>query len=101
MTERFWIHTSVTEDQPDIGMPFGEATVGIVDEHEGGVVLYCHEASAPSILKMFRRSAAPAGKLVFQGAIVDTHQELPESERFVTVWGETEWFERVKLARFE
>ena len=40
----------------------------------------------------------PQGKLVFQGAIVDTHQELPESERFVTIWGETEWFDSVKHA---
>lgn len=48
---RFWIHTSVVEDQPDVPMPFGDDTVGIVDEEEGGVILYCHKDSAINIIE--------------------------------------------------
>jgi hypothetical protein len=51
---RYWIHDTVVDDQPDVGMPFGDATVGIVDEHEGGVILYCHESNAPMLLNALR-----------------------------------------------
>jgi hypothetical protein len=53
---RFWIHDSVVEDQPDTGMPFGDATVGIVDEDAGGVIVYVHESNAPVILQALRAS---------------------------------------------
>lgn len=55
--DRYWIHTSVVEDQPNTGMPFGNDTVGIVDEEEGGVVLYAHKALAPAILNALQRTA--------------------------------------------
>ncbi len=54
---RFWIHDSVVEDQPEVGMPFGKATVGIVDEVEGGVLLYMHKDTAPIVLDMLIRAA--------------------------------------------
>lgn len=52
--QRFWIHDSVIEDQADILLhaPFGTETVGIVDELEGGVILYCHKDAAPGILRL-------------------------------------------------
>lgn len=50
MSMRYWIHDSVVEDQPDVGMPFGKDTVGIVDEDEGGVFLYLHKNSAPNVM---------------------------------------------------
>lgn len=50
MAERYWVHDSVVDDQPDVGMPFGLSTVGIVDEERGGVLLYCHRDEAPDIL---------------------------------------------------
>lgn len=48
--DRYWVHTSVVEDQPDVGMPFGDDTVGIVDEDEGGVILYAHKDHADALL---------------------------------------------------
>jgi hypothetical protein len=48
--DRFWVHDSVVQDQPDVGMPYGGDTVGIVDEEEGGVILYCHRDSAAAII---------------------------------------------------
>lgn len=41
---RFWI--------TDVGYgQFGEDTVGIVDEHEGGIILYAHSDNAGFILE--------------------------------------------------
>jgi hypothetical protein len=37
-------------------MPFGDATVGIVDEDAGGVIVYVHESNAPVILQALRAS---------------------------------------------
>ncbi len=54
---RFWIHDSVIEDQPDTGMPFGADTVGIVDENEGGVILYLHKDSADQVIESLRAAA--------------------------------------------
>lgn len=53
--QRFWIHTSVVEDQPEVGMPFGDDTVGIVDEEEGGVFLYVHKDNAQTILDTLKK----------------------------------------------
>lgn len=50
MGERYWIHDSVVEDQPGVSMPFGADTVGIVDENEGGVIMYVHSSNAFSVL---------------------------------------------------
>ena len=52
--DRFWIHASVVEDQPEVGMPFGGDTVGIVDEEEGGVFLYVHADNADAILAVLQ-----------------------------------------------
>lgn len=54
MSGRYWIHDSLTEDQPDIGLPFGDETVGIVDEQAGGVILYLHQSRAQAILDALR-----------------------------------------------
>lgn len=48
--ERYWIHDTVA----DVGMPYGENTVGIVDEMQGGVILYVHEGNAQSVLAALR-----------------------------------------------
>ena len=52
---RFWVHDSVVEDTPDIPMPFGADTVGIVDDDEGGVILYLHKDSADGVIEALRR----------------------------------------------
>lgn len=52
---RFWVHDSVVEDTPDIPMPFGADTVGIVDDDEGGVILYLHKESADGVIEALRR----------------------------------------------
>ena len=54
---RFWVHDSLAEDTPDVPLPFGEATVGIVDEDEGGVILYVHEGNAIRIIEALRSAA--------------------------------------------
>ena len=53
-TERYWIHDTLAEDQPDVPLPFGDATVGIVDEDQGGVFLYVHESNAQAMLLLLR-----------------------------------------------
>lgn len=53
-TERYWIHDTLAEDQPDVPLPFGTATVGIVDEDQGGVFLYVHESNAQATLLLLR-----------------------------------------------
>jgi hypothetical protein len=55
---RYWLHDTVVDDQPDVPMPFGDATVGIVDEDAGGVILYVHESNAPTILAALRAQSA-------------------------------------------
>ncbi len=54
---RFWVQDSVVEDTPDIPMPFGADTVGIVDEDEGGVILYLHKDSADAVIESLRAAA--------------------------------------------
>ena len=34
--------------------PFDGSTVGIVDENEGGIVVYCHENNADRVIEAFR-----------------------------------------------
>ena len=46
--ERFWIDTSTIEN------PFGEHTLGIVDEKAGGIIIYVNsEKVAGFIIKVF------------------------------------------------
>jgi hypothetical protein len=45
---RFWICD--TDDQK----PFGAETVGVVDEEQGGIVVYVHQINAVAVLDAFR-----------------------------------------------
>lgn len=56
--ERYWIHDTLAEDQPDVPLPFGDNTVGIVDEEQGGVMIYVHEGNALEVLAILRASVA-------------------------------------------
>lgn len=47
---RFWA-TSVDEPKEQV---FGASTIGIVDENEGGIILYLHEMRADEIIAMLR-----------------------------------------------
>ncbi len=46
---RFWV-----ADPPGKYLPFGEETVGIVDENEGGIVAYVHANNAERTIEAFR-----------------------------------------------
>lgn len=53
MTPRFW----VVDDREDVAqstdrLPWGEETVGIADETEGGITMYAHRDLAPSYVLM-------------------------------------------------
>lgn len=49
---RYWIVDVLEEDKGPY--PFGEATVGIADELNGGITLYLHEDSALEVLTDLR-----------------------------------------------
>lgn len=47
--QRFWVC-----DEPPDYKPFGDDTDGIVDETQGGIILYCHRLNTSSILSALR-----------------------------------------------
>lgn len=49
---RFWVMS--TYDFPAEERPYGEDTVAVVDESEGGIILYTHKNNADAIVSALR-----------------------------------------------
>ncbi|MGV8847519.1 MAG: hypothetical protein ACOH1Y_14880 [Propionicimonas sp.] len=49
--DRFWISGP---EGPERNLFGDETTVGIVDEQEGGIIAYIHEANAPRLIEALR-----------------------------------------------
>jgi hypothetical protein len=82
---RYWIHRTVYDDQPGVGMPFSAATVGIVDEYEGGVIYYCHKENADVLLDILEHAELEAAIRDIDPLGHAFHRDGEPCERAVTI----------------